>query len=125
MIIGIGIDQVQTRRMKEILLKWAERVEDRVFAEEELAYSRDKGDSHLRLAARFAAKEAFFKAVGKGLREGMGWTDVVVTNDPAGRPILNLRKRAKEIADSMGVVHIHLSLTHTDDCAIAVVILEK
>jgi len=125
MIIGVGIDNVQSKRMKEILLKWADRVEDRVFDERELEYSKSKGETHLHLAARFAAKEALFKALGKGLSEGMTWTDVKVVNDEVGKPHLELRRKAKEIADQMGVVTIHVSLTHTDDCAAAVVILEK
>jgi len=125
MIIGIGIDNVRTRRMKEILLKWADRVENRVFDEEELEYSRTQGETHLHLAARFAAKEALFKAMGKGLSDGMSWTDVKVRNDEAGKPHLLLDKRAKEIAREMDVSRIHLSLSHTDDCALAVVILEK
>ncbi len=124
MIIGVGIDNVQTERIKEILLKWADRVENRVFDEKELEYSKSKGESHLHLAARFAAKEALFKALGKGLSEGMTWTDVTVRNDEAGKPHIQLKEKAKEIADQMGVATIHVSLTHTDDCAMAVVILE-
>ena len=125
MIIGVGIDNVQNNRMKEILMKWAERVEDRVFNEEELEYSKNKGNTHYHLAVRFAAKEAFFKALGKGLSEGMTWTDITVKSEESGQPFLSLRGRAKEIADSMGVQTIHLSMSHTEDCSIAVVILEK
>jgi holo-[acyl-carrier protein] synthase len=125
MIIGVGIDNVQTKRMKEMLLKWADRVEDRVFDGAELEYSKSKGETHLHLAARFAAKEALFKALGKGLSDGMTWNDVTVLNDESGKPYINLRKRAKEIAGEMDVSTIHLSLSHTDDCAIAVVILEN
>ncbi len=125
MIIGIGIDNVQSKRMKEMLLKWADRVENRVFDGEELEYSKSKGVTHLHLAARFAAKEALFKALGKGLSEGMTWTDVIVKNDKAGKPHIHLKRRAKDIADEMGVTTIHVSLTHTDECAAAVVILEK
>ena len=125
MIIGVGIDNVQSKRMKEMLLKWADRVEDRVFDEQELEYSKSKGETHLHLAARFAAKEALFKALGKGLSEGMTWTDVKVVNDEAGKPHIELRRRAQEIAEQMGVATIHVSLTHTDECAVAVVILEK
>ncbi|MEE8319398.1 MAG: holo-ACP synthase [bacterium] len=125
MIVGVGIDHVQTGRMKDILLKWAKKVEDRVFTEEELEYSKSKGSAHLHLAARFSAKEAFFKALGKGLSEGMKWTDVAVVNSESGKPSIDLSGKAKEISDSMAVESIHLSLTHTDECAIAVVILEK
>lgn len=125
MIVGVGLDNVQTKRMQEVLLKWADRVEDRVFTEEELAYSRTKGEPHFHLAARFAGKEAFFKALGKGLSEGMSWTNVNILNDELGKPYITLRGRARELADSMEVKVIHLSLTHTDESAIAVVILEK
>ena len=124
MIIGLGIDNVLNERMKEILIKWADRVEDRVFDESELEYSKSKGETHLHLAARFAAKEALFKALGKGLSEGMTWTDVKVVNDESGKPFIELKRRAQEIADEMGVKTIHVSLSHTDDCSIAVVILE-
>jgi holo-[acyl-carrier protein] synthase len=124
MIIGVGIDNVQTERMKEILIKWSDRVEDRVFNESELEYSKSKGETHLHLAARFAAKEALFKALGKGLSEGMTWTDVKVFNDESGKPFIELKRRAKEIADEMGVKTIHVSLAHTDVCSMAVVILE-
>jgi holo-[acyl-carrier protein] synthase len=125
MILGVGIDNVQSKRMKEMLLKWADRVENRVFDEKELEYSKSKGETHLHLAARFAAKEAMFKALGKGLSEGMTWTDVIVQNDETGKPHIHLRRKAKDIAEKMGVVTIHVSLTHTDDCAMAVVILEN
>jgi len=125
MIIGVGIDNVQSKRMKEMLMKWADRVENRVFNEKELEYSKSKGETHLHLAARFAAKEALFKALGKGLSEGMTWTDVTIENDDAGKPHINLKRKAKDIANGMGVGKIHVSLTHTDDSAIAVVILES
>ena len=125
MIIGLGIDNVQSVRMKEILVKWSERVEDRVFTGAELEYSKSKGETHLHLAARFAAKEAFFKALGKGLSDGMAWTEVSTRNDESGRPYIELTGRAKELVESMNVGNIHLSMAHTDDCSIAVVILEK
>lgn len=125
MIIGVGIDNVQSKRMKEMLLKWADRVENRVFDEGELEYSKSRGETHLHLAARFAAKEALFKAMGKGLSEGMTWTDVMVRNEETGKPYIELRRKAKDIANQMGVASIHVSLTHTDECAMAVVILEK
>ena len=124
MIIGLGIDHVQSKRMKEMLLKWVDRVENRVFDEGELEYSKSKGETHLHLAARFAAKEALFKALGKGLSEGMTWTDVKVVNDESGKPFIELKRRAQDIADEMGVKTIHVSLTHTEDCSVAVVILE-
>lgn len=125
MIVGVGIDNVLNRRMQDMLMKWAEKVEDRVFTEEELEYSRNKGETHIHLAARFAAKEALFKALGKGLSDGMTWNDVMVKNEESGKPYIVLRDRAKEVADAMQVETIHLSLTHSEECSIAVVILER
>jgi len=125
MIIGVGIDNVLNSRMQDMLMKWAEKVEDRVFTKEELEYSKNKGETHIHLAARFAAKEALFKALGKGLSDGMTWNDVMVKNEESGKPYIVLRDRAREIADSMQVETIHLSLTHSEECSIAVVILEK
>lgn len=125
MIIGIGIDNVEVKRMKDILLKWGDRVENRVFDEVELNYSRSKGDTHLHLAARFAAKEAFFKAMGKGLSEGMAWAEVTVSNDSKGKPDIVMSGKTREVADKMGIRKVHVSLSHTVDCAMAVVILER
>ena len=125
MIIGIGIDNVEVKRMKDILLKWGDRVENRVFDEVELNYSRSKGDTHLHLAARFAAKEAFFKAMGKGLSEGMAWAEVTVSNDSKGKPDIIMSGKTREVADKMGIRKVHVSLSHTVDCAMAVVILER
>jgi holo-[acyl-carrier protein] synthase len=124
-IVGVGIDNVETKRMKDILMKWVDRVENRVFNETELEYSKSKGKPHLHLAARFAAKEAFFKATGKGLNDGMAWTDVTVSNDVSGKPSVTVSGRAKEITEAMGVRKIHVSLSHSKDCAMAVVILEQ
>jgi holo-[acyl-carrier protein] synthase len=124
-ILGIGIDNVEIKRIKDILMKWVDRVEKRVFNEVELEYSKSKGEPHLHLAARFAAKEAFFKATGKGLNEGMAWTDVTISNDSTGKPDITVSGKAKEITEAMGVQKVHVSLSHTRDCAMAVVILEQ
>jgi len=124
-IIGVGIDNVEIKRMKDILLKWVDRVENRVFTEVELEYSKSKGEPHVHLAARFAAKEAFFKATGKGLNDGMAWTNVTVSNDSSGKPGITISGKAREIAEAMGVGKVHLSLSHTSDSAVAVVILEQ
>lgn len=125
MIVGVGIDNVEVKRMKDILMKWVDRVENRVFNEIELEYSKSKGEPHLHLAARFAAKEAFFKAMGKGLNDGMAWTNVTISNDSNGKPGISISGKAKEITESMGVSKVHVSLSHTRESAMAVVILEQ
>ena len=124
MIIGIGIDNVGCPRMKRVLTKWQGRFEKRVFAKGELEYARSKREPHLHLAARFAAQEAFLKARGKGLAEGINWTDVAVRNEPGGKPDLVVKGKAREFAREMGVRSVHVSLSHTAECGMAVVILE-
>jgi len=124
MIIGIGIDNVVCLRMKEMLTKWGGRFEKRVFEKGELDYARSRREPHLHLAARFAAKEAFLKALGTGLAEGITWRDVAVRNEPGGKPELVVKGKAGEFAREMGVRKIHISLSHTVECAMAVVILE-
>ena len=116
MIVGVGIDNVETRRMKDILMKWVDRVENRVFNEVELEYSKSKGEPHLHLAARFAAKEAFFKALGRRV----GWKDAELVNRPSGQPDLLIRKDLEKTFD-----RVHVSVSHLAAYAIAVVILEK
>ena len=102
-----------------------ERFKNRVFTEREIRYADSKANRYERYAARFAAKEAGMKALGTGWRGGLGWRDLEVTNLPSGRPTLAFHGRAEDIAKKMGVRNISLSLTHTADQAMALVILEN
>ena len=123
MIVGIGPDLAEVGRIAEALATYGEQFEQRVFAESEVAYcKRSPLRMAERFAARFAAKEAFSKAIGTGMRMGVRWRDIVVRRAPGGRPFLELHGRAAELAAGMTA---HLSLTHTDDTAMAVVILER
>jgi len=124
MIIGIGIDHVQSQRIKNVLVKWPGRFEKRVFDDDELEYAKSRREPHIHLAARFAAKEAFLKALGKGYSEGINWTDVAVRNGPGGKPDLVVKGKAREFAEEMGVRSVYVSLSHTQECGMAVVILE-
>ena len=76
-------------------------------------------------AARFSAKEAFFKALGTGLRNGLQWKDVEVYNDNLGKPSLKLDNKAREIIEKEKINNIQLSISHDKTHATAVVILEK
>jgi holo-[acyl-carrier protein] synthase len=122
MIAGIGIDAVQISRLE----KWAAdpALLERFFAAAEAALCRERGASMLRsLAARFAAKEAFGKALGTGL-VGFALTDIMVREDTGGRPVLEVSGKARELMRARGAETAHISLTHEGDMAIAVVILE-
>jgi holo-[acyl-carrier protein] synthase len=124
MIVGTGIDITEVDRVRETIQRFGSRFLNRVFTEAEIRYCESKKNSAERYAARFAAKEAAMKAIGTGLRRGVTWKDVEVDHAPGGRPILKLSGRAAEFAERLGARHIALSLTHTAQTAMAMVLLE-
>ena len=122
MIAGIGIDVVDVHRME----KWKNNpvILKRFFDSEELKTVMEKGKSaNLSLAARFAAKEAFGKALGTGLA-GIALKDIVVKNRENGKPEMHVCGTALAALEKNGAKRIHLSLTHERDNAIAMVVLE-
>jgi len=124
-IVGTGVDLCEVDRMKKaITSSHGRRFLERVFTSREIAYAQRKANPYERYAARFAAKEAGMKALGTGWRGGLAWQDLEVVNLPSGRPTLRLYRRAAEIADKLEVVNIALSITHTAEQALAMVILE-
>jgi holo-[acyl-carrier protein] synthase len=124
MIVGTGVDIAEVPRIREAVARFGERFLKRVFTPEEIRYCTSKANTEERLAARFAAKEAAMKAIGTGLRHGVTWQDVEVVRQLGGRPGLRLSGKAAEFAAALGCQRIHLSLSHTEDQAIAHVILE-
>lgn len=126
MIVGVGLDLVDIPRVAELLASKGARAEARLFTAGELAYARARAEPARHLAARFAAKEAAFKALaGSDAARGIGWHDIEVANEWDGRPRLVLHGRAAERAAALGVVRTHLTLTHADQVAGAVVVLES
>lgn len=124
MIIGIGTDLIVVQRISTLLSRRGERALQRLFTPDEAAYCERKADPAASLAARFAAKEAFFKALGTGAAQGGDWREVEVVADLGGAPSLRLSGRAAARAAERGVRRLHLSLTHTDELAGAFVVLE-
>ncbi len=124
MILGVGIDLVEVARFEASLGAWGGRLERRLFTPAEAAYCRAQRRAGLAFAARFAAKEAFVKALGTGLAGGIRWVDVEVRRDGRGRPVLGLEGAARAEADGRGVRAAHLSLAHDSGYAVAVVVLE-
>ena len=131
MIIGIGCDLAEVSRIKRALeVSRIKRALDmkgfaaRVFTQREQDYCMARGaQAYASFAARFAAKEAFVKAVGTGLRGGR-LTEIEVINDALGRPQLVLYGYFKDYAKGLGTEKIHLTLSHTKELAMAQVILE-
>jgi holo-[acyl-carrier protein] synthase len=124
MILGIGIDTVEISRFQRFLDEDNQALLSRLFAPAEQEYCRPRRQAASCLAARFAAKEAFVKALGTGLRDGICWTEIEVVNDQLGKPHLQLSGRTQQLFSERGTATAHLSLSHDGDHAVAQVILE-
>jgi len=125
LVIGIGTDLMEIARIAQSIDRFGERFLQRIFTPGEIAYCRRKQKNAAEsFAARFAAKEAGAKALGTGISRGVGWLELEVAREPGGRPLLTLSGRAAERAAALGVHRISLSLTHSRDCALAVVVME-
>jgi holo-[acyl-carrier protein] synthase len=125
MIIGVGIDLVSVPRMERALSSaWASRFIARVFSPHEIEVCEKSPSRAQSYSARFAAKEALVKALGTGFRRGVAPHMIQVRGEEFRPPTLVLIDRALAEADAQGVRRVHVSLTHTPDCAAAVVILE-
>ncbi len=118
-IIAHGIDLVDCPRIEEMVERHGERFLNRVFTPAEQDRARDRKNSIESYAGRFAAKEAILKLIGTGWRGRIAWTDIEVTNDLAGRPLVTLSGEVERIAREMGIERISISITHTANFAIA------
>ena len=123
-IVGTGTDLARIERFRKFLQP-GNKVLERIFSAGERSYALQMKDPAPHLAARFAAKEAFVKALGTGLRDGLSWQQVVVVRDALGCPSLQLSGRAAEMLVERGARSAHLSYSHDGDYAVATVILES
>ncbi|HUY07398.1 MAG TPA: holo-ACP synthase [Acidimicrobiales bacterium] len=121
-MIGIGIDVVEVQRFRGALERWPRLVE-RVFTLAEVESISDRSDPVPGLAARFAAKEATMKALGVGLFD-IGFLEIEITRKGSGAPSLSVSGRARRRADVLSVEELHLSMTHTQLIASAVVAVD-
>jgi holo-[acyl-carrier protein] synthase len=125
MIISIGIDIVEVYRIRDTIAR-TPRFVDRVFTKNERAYCEGKEAAAFQsYAGRFAAKEAFLKALKTGWRGKITWHDVEIVSDENGVPYLNITGEAKAILNAHGADRVHVSISHTSDHAVAQVLLEK
>ncbi|MCW4148245.1 MULTISPECIES: holo-ACP synthase [Halomonadaceae] len=125
MIVGIGSDIARIERFERALKRHGPRFALRILGPEEHVMWQQKAHPVAFLAKRFAAKEAFVKALGLGLRHGLQWRDIQVLNDALGKPYFNLQGAAAEKASAAGVAALHITLSDEDDYAIAFVVLES
>jgi holo-[acyl-carrier protein] synthase len=124
MVLGLGTDLIETKRLQESIDRFGTRFLERIFTAGEIEYCQRKKNSAESFAARFAAKEAGAKALGTGISRGVSWKEFEVRREPSGRPTLHVSGRAGELAEAMGVRRMQLSLTHSREFAMAVVVAE-
>ena len=125
MVLGLGTDLIEIPRIQASIERYGDQFLQRVFTPGEIAYClRKKRNAAESFAARFAAKEAGAKALGTGISQGISWREIEVRRAPGQRPELEFSGRAAERAKRMGIRTISLSLTHSRDVAMAVVLLE-
>lgn len=128
MILGVGIDLVSIKRIQELRSQFKQKFLQKVFTENEVVASQKKFSSEIFLAKRFAAKEAFSKALGLGLGRGINFCDIEIGNDDLGKPQIKILNGKEEFVKKhfrCEDFSIHLSLTDEDSLASAVVLIEK
>lgn len=118
-VMGIGVDITDVDRIKKIIERQGERFLERVFTEEERAYCGNHKYSDKHFAARFAAKEAVSKAFSTGIGEQLSWKSISVSRGDRGQPIIKLDEKAADFLNSLGGKGVSISLSHTDETAIA------
>lgn len=123
-VVGIGVDLVENARIQHSLDRFGERFLHRVFTGGEIEYSQSMKFPARHLAARFAAKEAVSKAFGTGIGKAMAWKDIDVRRKESGEPYVVLEGGAKKLADERGISKVLITLSHTENHAMAAVVME-
>ena len=123
MIVGLGIDIVELARIDHSLRKFGERFRDRILTPAEV--SLIPANPIPFLAGRFAAKEAAVKALGTGFSQGVSWHDIEILNEPSGKPCITFHNHALRQSQTLNIQNLLLSISHGQDSAVAVVILEQ
>ncbi len=124
MIIGIGIDIVSIDRL-QTALKGTHSMEQKLFTPEEIRFCNSRKNQYQHFGGRFAAKEAALKALGTGWSKGIRWIDVEITKGDRGTPILTFHAKARKVFEELGARTTWLSITHSTEHAVAMVVLEK
>jgi holo-[acyl-carrier protein] synthase len=118
-VIGLGTDIIECSRIGEMIQKHGELFLNRVFTPHEIAYCSSRKTSNQHYAGRWAAKEAALKALGTGWAKGIQWTDIAVSHQLGGKPIITIEGVAAQIAKEQGIAEIMLSISHCRHYAVA------
>ena len=124
MILGSGIDMIEVERIAFSVGRNS-GFREMVFSAQEIAYCESKAAPYQHYAARFAAKEAFLKALGRGWDSGLALHEIEIVNEANGKPLLRLSGKTAAALESLEIRNIHVSLSHLKSYASALVILEK
>jgi holo-[acyl-carrier protein] synthase len=124
MITGIGTDITAISRIEKLIEKYGRRFLERIFTAEEIEKGLGMRNKAAFFSGRFAAREAFLKAIGAGIGSGISLVEIPVMNDSRGKPYFDLSPRVRNILDNRGILEAHLSITHESGLAQAVVVTE-
>ena len=123
MVLGLGIDIIEIERVKKSIEKYGDKFLDKVFTEGEIIYCNKKLNKYQHYAARFAAKEAVYKALVSGWKEGLRWKDIEIQNDSSGMPSVNTSGKLHSfLSDNM---QLRISISHSENYVTSVAIIFK
>ena len=124
-LIGVGTDIIEIARIRSVLLRHGDRFAERILTEEERAYCATMAHPHKHIAARFAAKEAVSKCFTTGIGAELGWKSVSVYHGERHEPLVRLDQQGQALLEHVGATHVLLTLSHTENYALAVAVLVK
>ena len=123
MVIGIGIDIIEINRIKRNVEKYGEKFLAKIYTPTEIEYCQSKASKYQHFAARFAAKEAVYKALATGWQEELSWQDIEISNKPTGMPVANLKGKLKAfLSDNKD---LKISISHSENYVTCVAIIYK
>jgi holo-[acyl-carrier protein] synthase len=124
MLIGIGTDIVSVARINRALKRWGERFKRRIFTEQEIKYCESRRNPSPHYAVRFSAKEAFYKALGPYQRSGIRWKEIEISRGLNGRPAIKVYGVMEKSLALSNFKNVLLTMTHDNDIASALVVIE-
>ncbi|GIK60934.1 MAG: holo-ACP synthase [Ignavibacteriota bacterium] len=123
MVLGLGIDIIEIDRIRQSIENYGERFLNKVFTPEEIRYCNSKFNKFQHYAARFAAKEAVYKALTSGWKSGLRWKDIEIQNDSAGMPSINTSGKLKSFLSEDA--QLRISISHSESYVTSVAIIFK
>lgn len=125
MIYGIGVDLVTIARLQKLISRFDNKIARKLLTADEYMFYETRQSKATFLASRFAAKEAFAKALGTGFRNGLSLRHIEITADNLGKPVVKLHAVAQQLIDKLGISHYHVSISHEKEHVIAIIVLER